>query len=271
MPPQRGGLCVLNEEVSEAPQRWEEGVVVREGGIWSEGKMKEGERERERCLCWKGSCSSLASQNPPVWRKYHQGNLVSLPLCALSSVPGLFLNSVWLPSQTKDYKPQHPRFVAFRIYQFTNRSEATTMFSSAPLPQLHCKLFAKMGDDRPFVCSAPGCGQVRLFRLTQACGEFVELAVNWISPANVHFHASWQFVLCDAAVSFSTDSLEAPVSNQSAQLLFQPVTADFSACRHRFEPCQWLSWAPLMHPHASSMLYCRMWTFSTGKDFFLST
>ncbi|XP_051914728.1 cyclic AMP-dependent transcription factor ATF-7a isoform X2 [Hippocampus zosterae] len=24
---------------------------------------------------------------------------------------------------------------------------------------LHCKLFAKMGDDRPFVCHAPGCGQ----------------------------------------------------------------------------------------------------------------
>ncbi|KAG7519065.1 cyclic AMP-dependent transcription factor ATF-7-like isoform X1 [Solea senegalensis] len=33
------------------------------------------------------------------------------------------------------------------------------MFSSSPLPQLHCKVFAKMGDDRPFVCSAPGCGQ----------------------------------------------------------------------------------------------------------------
>ncbi|KAG8002711.1 Cyclic AMP-dependent transcription factor ATF-7 [Nibea albiflora] len=25
--------------------------------------------------------------------------------------------------------------------------------------KLHCKLFAKMGDDRPFVCNAPGCGQ----------------------------------------------------------------------------------------------------------------
>uniref|UniRef100_A0A8C2ZSA2 Cyclic AMP-dependent transcription factor ATF-7 n=1 Tax=Cyclopterus lumpus TaxID=8103 RepID=A0A8C2ZSA2_CYCLU len=33
------------------------------------------------------------------------------------------------------------------------------MFSSSPLPQLHCKLFAKMGDDRPFVCIASGCGQ----------------------------------------------------------------------------------------------------------------
>ncbi|KAM6977139.1 ankyrin repeat and SOCS box protein 8 isoform 1-T1 [Aplochiton taeniatus] len=31
--------------------------------------------------------------------------------------------------------------------------------SSSPVPQLHCKLFAKMGDDRPFVCNAPGCGQ----------------------------------------------------------------------------------------------------------------
>ncbi|KAG7283846.1 hypothetical protein CRUP_034033 [Coryphaenoides rupestris] len=27
------------------------------------------------------------------------------------------------------------------------------------LARLHCKLFAKMGDDRPFVCAAPGCGQ----------------------------------------------------------------------------------------------------------------
>ncbi|XP_018616299.1 cyclic AMP-dependent transcription factor ATF-7-like isoform X1 [Scleropages formosus] len=25
--------------------------------------------------------------------------------------------------------------------------------------ELHCKLFVKMGDDRPFVCNAPGCGQ----------------------------------------------------------------------------------------------------------------
>ncbi|KAK1898234.1 Cyclic AMP-dependent transcription factor ATF-7 [Dissostichus eleginoides] len=33
------------------------------------------------------------------------------------------------------------------------------MFSSSPLPQLHCKLFTKMGDDRPFVCNAHGCGQ----------------------------------------------------------------------------------------------------------------
>ncbi|TRZ00027.1 hypothetical protein DNTS_033578 [Danionella cerebrum] len=32
------------------------------------------------------------------------------------------------------------------------------MFSSS-LPQFHCKAFAKMGDDKPFVCSAPGCGQ----------------------------------------------------------------------------------------------------------------
>ncbi|XP_061843009.1 cyclic AMP-dependent transcription factor ATF-7a isoform X2 [Nerophis lumbriciformis] len=30
---------------------------------------------------------------------------------------------------------------------------------SGALARLHCKLFAKMGDDRPFVCSAPGCGQ----------------------------------------------------------------------------------------------------------------
>lgn len=140
------------------------------------GKWK---REREKCLCEKGSCSSLASQNPPVWRKYHQGNLVSLPLCVFSSVPGLFLNSVWLPSQTEDDKPQHPYFVVFRIYQFANRSEITTMFSSAPLPQLHCKLFAKMGDDRPFVCSAPGCGQVRLFHTSLRHAESLWSLVNF--------------------------------------------------------------------------------------------
>ncbi|XP_068603989.1 cyclic AMP-dependent transcription factor ATF-7a [Brachionichthys hirsutus] len=33
------------------------------------------------------------------------------------------------------------------------------MFSSSPVLQLHCKLFANMGDDRPFVCHALGCGQ----------------------------------------------------------------------------------------------------------------
>ncbi|KAL1020736.1 hypothetical protein UPYG_G00004010 [Umbra pygmaea] len=33
------------------------------------------------------------------------------------------------------------------------------MFFSSPLLQLNCKLSATMGDDRPFVCSAPGCGQ----------------------------------------------------------------------------------------------------------------
>ncbi|CAG6021373.1 unnamed protein product [Menidia menidia] len=46
-----------------------------------------------------------------------------------------------------------------RICPFTDREKATAMFSSSPLPQLHCKLFSKMGDDRPFVCNAPGCGQ----------------------------------------------------------------------------------------------------------------
>ena len=44
--------------------------------------------------------------------------------------------------------------------QEDERRKATTMFSSSLFPQLHCKLFAKMGDDRPFVCAAPGCGQV---------------------------------------------------------------------------------------------------------------
>ncbi|KAI7794198.1 Activating transcription factor 7a [Triplophysa rosa] len=32
------------------------------------------------------------------------------------------------------------------------------MFSSS-LSQLHCKVFAKMGDEKPFVCNASGCGQ----------------------------------------------------------------------------------------------------------------
>lgn len=104
-----------------------------------------------------------------------------------SSVPGLFLNSIWLPSQTEDYKPQHPYFVVFRIYQFTNQSETTTMFSSAPLPQLHCKLFAKMGDDRPFVCSAPGCGQVRLFRTSLGHAESSWSLVDFIDFLSIYF------------------------------------------------------------------------------------
>ncbi|XP_060749935.1 cyclic AMP-dependent transcription factor ATF-7a isoform X2 [Tachysurus vachellii] len=32
----------------------------------------------------------------------------------------------------------------------------TNMYSG---PELYCKPFAKMGDDKPFVCNAPGCGQ----------------------------------------------------------------------------------------------------------------
>lgn len=140
------------------------------------------EREREKCLCVKGSCCSLASQNPPCVKKYHQGNLVSLPLCVFSSVPELFLNSIWLPAQTEDDKPQHPYFVVFRIYQSTNRGEAATMFSSAPLPQLYCKLFAKMGDDRPFVCSAPGCGQVSWFHTLLAHAE------RWRSSVDFRFY-----------------------------------------------------------------------------------
>lgn len=167
----------------------------------------------------------MASQNPPCVKKYHQGNLVSLPLCVFSSVPELFLNSIWLPAQTEDDKPQHPYFVVFRIYQSANRGEAATMFSSAPLPQLHCKLFAKMGDDRPFVCSAPGCGQVSLLHTSPAhaerWGSWVDFsfvgngwAVYLRSPPRVEVPASCQFVLRDAAVSFSSDSVDAPVSNQ---------------------------------------------------------
>lgn len=101
-----------------------------------------------------------------------------------SSLPGLFLNSIRLPAQTKDYKPQHPCFVVFRICQIhksrKKKRKAAAMFSSSPLPQLHCKLFAKMGDDRPFVCNAPGCGQVSLLPLYSGfqvlgCGGFLSL------------------------------------------------------------------------------------------------
>ncbi|KAF3860386.1 hypothetical protein F7725_000641 [Dissostichus mawsoni] len=48
-------------------------------------------------------------------------------------------------------------FSGFATSQIKKKKAA--MFSSSPLPQLHCKLFAKMGDDRPFVCNAHGCGQ----------------------------------------------------------------------------------------------------------------
>lgn len=157
---------------------------------WRWGKMRH--KERGSRLCVNGSCRSLLwaaphwpARVPPVWRKYHQGNFVSLPLCMFSSLPGLFLNSIRLPAQTEDYKPQHPCFVVFRICQFTNQEKAAAMFSSSPLPQLHCKLFAKMGDDRPFVCNAPGCGQVSLLPLCPrfqvcvcvcvCCGVFLPL------------------------------------------------------------------------------------------------
>lgn len=38
-------------------------------------------------------------------------------MCMFSSLPGLFLNSIWLPAQAEDDKPQHPCFVVFRICQ----------------------------------------------------------------------------------------------------------------------------------------------------------
>ncbi|XP_013874985.1 cyclic AMP-dependent transcription factor ATF-7a [Austrofundulus limnaeus] len=37
--------------------------------------------------------------------------------------------------------------------------EAHLQHEEDPDLQLHCRLFAKMGDDKPFVCNAPGCGQ----------------------------------------------------------------------------------------------------------------
>lgn len=58
------------------------------------------------------------------------------------------------------------------------------MFSSSLL-QLHCKAFAKMGDDKPFVCSAPGCGQVSWLSLclgfqVWVCMAGLELILLWL-------------------------------------------------------------------------------------------
>lgn len=62
------------------------------------------------------------------------------------------------------------------------------MFFSSPLPQLHCRLFAKMGDDRPFVCSAPGCGQVSpLFSCPALCGSNLCLFVIAYQRSVLHF------------------------------------------------------------------------------------
>lgn len=124
------------------------------------------------------SRSSLATVSPSARRKYHQGNFFLLPVCMFSSVPGLFLNSVWLPAQTEVFKPQHPCFVVFGIWQFRDPVKLAAMFSSSPLSQFHCKLFAKMGDDRPFVCNAPGCGQVSLFFFF----SFLNFCVKGVSP-----------------------------------------------------------------------------------------
>lgn len=170
------------------------------------------------------------------------------------------------------------------------------MFSS-PVPQLHCKLFAKMGDDRPFVCNAPGCGQVSFLPSClglQVCAQFAVFPVflsflkfvstsrllqiwgilfsvkslkkgfyewrsliysertwqtsqsaipPWYDCRNkiigfasagvflIRQHVSWHAVLRDSPVYFSSDSLEAPVSNQSTVIVstchcWLPVPAD---------------------------------------------
>lgn len=60
-----------------------------------------------------------------------------------SSVPELFLNSIWLPAQTDDYKPQHPYFVVFRILPVhkLRRSRNNVLLCSSPtvLLQALCK------------------------------------------------------------------------------------------------------------------------------------
>ncbi|KAL2104103.1 hypothetical protein ACEWY4_000971 [Coilia grayii] len=57
-------------------------------------------------------------------------------------------------------KPEHnyefPRYRVEGSVRFQGRREDRGRERGA---ELHCKLFAKMGDDRPFVCNAPGCGQ----------------------------------------------------------------------------------------------------------------
>lgn len=119
---------------------------MREGGIRSEGKWGRG---RERCLCVNSSRGSLMEAashwpawNPPVWRKYHQGNFVLLPLCMFSSLPGLFLNSIRLPALTEDYEPQHPYllFSGFARSQIKTSCSNVLLFSSSTVTlQTFCK------------------------------------------------------------------------------------------------------------------------------------
>lgn len=149
-------------------EKWEMGVVMGEGGIASE-REQDRRRRRGRHLCVNGCCrffvngSSLVDQKPPCAKEVSPGKLG--PVASMSVffiLPGLFLNSTRLPAwAVRTTSHSIPFFVVWRIFPVCHSTKVTHMFSFSPHPQLHCRVFAKMGDDRPFVCNSSGCGQVR--------------------------------------------------------------------------------------------------------------
>ena len=83
-------------------------------------------------------------------------------------------------------------------------------------------------------------------KLTELCNSFNEHHTSNVLP---------NMLLWDNAVSFSNDSQEAPVSNQSTVIVSTCHSWLGSACRHRFEPQQWLSWVPILRSHAACMVH----------------
>lgn len=138
------------------------------------------------------------------------------------------------------------------------------MFSSSPLPQLHCKLFAKMGDDRPFVCNAPGCGQVSpLFscpasvvvifafcncspKVSTALHSIVLLKENYMKPI-LNRHSFWERTGFNVALYTTTLKryvLTASVNRHIYATLIINITpmTFMLACRFVRQCCLLLQW-----------------------------
>lgn len=85
-------------------------------------------------------------------------SVVAAPTCMCSFLLVIFKHRS-LPALSEDPGRSIPGN-GCRTFPGLNLQENPSVMFSPSLPQLHCKAFAKMGDDKPFVCSAPGCGQV---------------------------------------------------------------------------------------------------------------
>lgn len=77
------------------------------------------------------------------------------------------------------------------FYYLDVKPDRITQFHSLPFPYLFIAgSLCEMGDDRPFVCTAPGCGQVRSLSLVFSSSHilfsphsFTSFYISWISGA----------------------------------------------------------------------------------------